>query len=165
MATDADFKAKKLDELLDTIKDMGFDVDNMTYGESADLIKQLCEANMSEYTANLAVVLTNKAAELNEKLRAFDTALINMQSMLKQLPDIVIKISDHEQSIAKVEELQRLDKQGIASAIDFVDRLESLGKCTFVNRPDMNRQVQSKMSTPQMIGLRRVVEAYNAGTT
>lgn len=165
MATDADFKAKKLDELLNTIKDMGFDVDNMTYGESADLIKQLCEANMSEYTANLAVVLTNKAAELNEKLRAFDTALINMQNMLKQLPDIVTKISNHEQRIAKVEARHDVDKQGMASAVEFVDRLESLGKCTFINRPDMNRQVQSKMSTPQMIGLRRVVEAYNAGTT
>lgn len=161
--TDTEFKAKIHDELLDFIKSLGFDVDNMTYNESSDLIKQLCEANMHEYVANLAVRLTNTAVVLNDKIKAFDTALVNMQDLFKMIQDMSSTLLDQGAKIQSLEHKTRHPKD-MDAVVDLVNRLVALGTCTFTTRQDMNRQVQSKISQPSMIGLRRVIEAYAPGT-
>jgi hypothetical protein len=167
-ALEHESKAKAFDAIVQIVNDIGFDTSNLTYSDTTTLIQNLCSNDMESYATSLAVVMTSKIHEAQEKIDALNTALLGMQEFFTSIPNVVGTTLKNQTEIDGIRQrlisLEQEHKANVGNVLaqDLAARLHSIGSCTYTTKADMNTQVQSKLQGNVMLGLRRFVEAYGA---
>lgn len=167
-ALEHESKAKAFDAIVQIVNDIGFDTSNLTYSDTTTLIQNLCSNDMESYATSLAVIMTSKIHEAQEKIDALNTALLGMQDFFASIPNVVGTTLKNQTEIDGIRQrlisLEQEHKANVGNVLaqDLAARLHSIGSCTYTTKADMNTQVQSKLQGNVMLGLRRFVEAYGA---